>query len=135
VRLLSAALAVMMLQAAAPMRTVARGDQSFIESERQVVARTAAEWSAVWQQHNPDQPVPPVDFAKEMVVGVFLGSRNTAGFSVEVVSATPEQGALVVRYRQVSPPPGAITAQVITMPFHLVAVPKTAGEVKFQRMQ
>jgi hypothetical protein len=135
VRLLSAALAVMMLQATAPMRTVARGDQSFIESERQVVARTAAEWSAVWRQHDPDRPVPAVDFAKETVVGVFLGSRNTAGFSVEVVSATSEQGALVVRYRQNSPPPDAITAQVVTMPFHLVAIPKTAGDVKFQRVQ
>jgi len=123
-----------MLQTTAPMRTVARGEQSFIESERQVVARTAAEWSAVWRQHDPDRPVPMVDFAKEMVVGVFLGSRNTAGFSVEVVSATPEQGALVVRYRQVSPSPNAITAQILTMPFHLVAIPKTAGDVKFQRL-
>jgi hypothetical protein len=133
VTVFSAAVAVMMLQATAPMRTVARGDQSFIESERQVVARTAGEWSAIWRQHDPDRPAPMVDFAKEMVVGVFLGSRSTAGFSVEIVSATSEQGALVVRYRQVSPSPGPITAQIVTMPFHLVAIPK-AGDVKFQRV-
>jgi hypothetical protein len=135
VKLLLAALAVLMLQGIAPMRTLARGDQSFIESERQVVARSAAEWIALWRQHDPDRPVPAVDFAKEMAVGVFLGSRNTAGFSVEIVSATVEQGTLVVRYRQQAPSPDAITAQVITMPFHLVAMPKASGDVKFQRVQ
>ena len=133
--LLASALAVLMLQAPAAMRTVARGDQSFIESERQVVARSSAEWNAVWRQHDPDRPAPAVDFSKEMVVGVFLGSRNTGGYSVEVVSATVEQDALIVRYRQRTPSPDAITAQIITMPFHLVAIPKTAVEVKFQRVQ
>jgi len=129
VRLLAAALAVLMLQAPASMRTVARGDQSFIESERRVVARSSAEWNAIWRQHDPDRPVPAVDFSKEMVVGVFLGSRNTGGYSVEILSAAVEQGgALLVRYRQQTPPPGAITAQVITMPFHIVAIPKATSD-------
>jgi protease stability complex PrcB-like protein len=135
VTLLAAALAALMLQAPASMRTVARGDQSFIESERQVVARSSAEWNAIWRQHDPDRPVPAVDFSKEMVVGVFLGSRNTGGYSVEIVSASVEQDALIVRYRQRTPPPDAITAQVITMPFQLVAIPKTDAAVKFQRVQ
>ncbi len=133
--LLAAVLAVLMLQAPASMRTIARGDQSFIESERQVVARSSAEWTAIWRQHDPDRPVPAVDFSKEMVVGVFLGSRNTGGYSVEILSATVEQDALTVRYRQRTPAPDAITAQIITMPFHVVAVPKTAAAVKFERVQ
>ena len=132
--LLAAALAMLMMQAPAAMRTVARGDQSFIESERQVVARSSAEWNTIWRQHDPDRPVPAVDFSKEMVVGVFLGSRNTGGYSVEVLSAAVEQDALIVRYRQRTPPPGAITAQVITMPFHIVAIPQSTADVKFQRV-
>ena len=132
---LAALLALLMLQTTAPMRTLARGDQSFIESERQVVARSGAEWNALWRQHDPERAAPAVDFAKEMVVGVFLGSRNTAGYSVEILSAAVEQGTLVVRYRQRAPSPGAITAQIITMPFHLVAVPTASAEVKFQRLQ
>jgi hypothetical protein len=134
VTLLAAALAVLMLQAPASMRTIARGDQSFIESERQVVARTSAEWNALWRQHDPDRPVPAVDFSKEMVVGVFLGSRNTSGFSVEILGATVEQDILIVRYRQRAPAADAITAQVITMPFQFVAIPKTAAPVKFERV-
>jgi len=79
--------------------------------------------------------VPAVDWSTEMVAGVFLGSRNTAGYTVEILSVAPEQGALVVRYRQREPASDAITAQIITTPYHLVAVPRNAGEVKFERVQ
>jgi hypothetical protein len=70
-----------------------------------------------------------------MIVAVFLGSRNTAGYSVEIVSAQPRADALIVRYRQREPGRDAITAQIITMPYHIVAVPRTTGEVKFERVQ
>jgi hypothetical protein len=131
----AAALAILMVQATAPMRTIARGDQSGVDVERQVVARTAAEWTGLWRQHAAGQPAPSVDFAKEMVVAVFLGSRNTAGYSVEIVNAETEQGSLIVRYRQRAPSPDAITAQIITTPFQIVAIPKASGDVTFQRVQ
>jgi hypothetical protein len=134
VRAIAAALAALMLQTTAPMRTIARGDQSGLETERRAVARTDAEWTALWRQHAPAGPAPPVDFSKETVVGVFLGSRSTAGYSVEIVSAALDQGTLLVRYRQRAPAPDAITAQIITTPFHIVAVPKTSADVKFERI-
>ena len=37
---------------------------------------------------------------REMVVAVFLGSRPTAGYSVEIVGATDDGGVLVVQYRE-----------------------------------
>jgi hypothetical protein len=74
-----------------------------------------------------------VDFSKEMVVGVFLGSRPTAGYTLEIVSATQDGGKLTVRYREASPPRDAITAQVLTSPYHIVALPFFPGEVKFEK--
>ena len=74
------------------------------------------------------------DFTREMVVGVFLGSRPTAGYGVEIVRAREEAGALVVQYREGSPSRDAMTAQVITMPYHLVAVPRDEGEVRFEKV-
>lgn len=133
--LIAAALAMFVAQATAPMRTIARGDQSGVDLERQVVVHTAAEWTALWRQHAPGQPAPAVDFAKETVIAVFLGSRNTAGYAVEIVSAEAEQGSLIVRYRQRAPSPDAITAQIITTPFQIVAIPKATGDVRFQRVQ
>jgi len=139
------ALAVAFLQAAATPdkakapympRTIEKGDQSNVEDAKRVLVRTDAEWSKLWQQHSPDRPKPAVDFSKEMVVGVFMGSRPNAGFSTAVVSATEGGGALIVRYSETRPPRDAITAQVITFPFHIAAIPKaTATNVKFEKVQ
>lgn len=134
--LIVAVLAGMMMQGGAPaLRTLDKGDQSNMDDAKQAVARTAAEWTALWNQHSPDRPRPAVDFSKDMVVGVFLGSRPTAGWVLEIVSAAPEGDAFVVRYRELAPPPGAVTAQVITSYHHLVAVPKTSATVRFEKLK
>jgi hypothetical protein len=113
--------------------TIDKGNQSNIDAGRMATVRTEAEWTRLWQEHNPDRPRPSVDFSKQMVVGVFMGSRNTAGFGVEIVSAADADGVVTVHYRETVPPRGGITAQVITSPYHLVSVPKTASTVTFQK--
>ena len=129
-------LAAAILQAAAPQpfRDLDKGTQSFVDEGRQVVARTAAEWSTLWRRHSPDRLQPAVDFTQEMVVGVFLGSRPTAGYALEIAGVEVGAGELVVRYRERRPRGDAITAQVITSPYHLVAVARRDGEVRFQRI-
>ena len=122
------------LQGVPPLRVLEKGDQSNVDDARQVAVRTAAEWTTLWRQHSPDREQPRVDFGRDMIVGVFLGSRTTAGFSVEIVSALVDQGILVVRFRETRPQSGRIVAQVITSPYHLVAVPRHSGEVRFERL-
>jgi hypothetical protein len=126
--------AAVLLQADAPLRVLDKGDQSNVDEARQVVVRTAAGWTALWRQHAPDRPRPAVDFARDMVAGVFLGSRPSAGFAIDVVSAREEHGNLVVRYRESSPGPGAVAAQVITSAYCIVALPRRDGEVRFERV-
>jgi protease stability complex PrcB-like protein len=121
------------LQTTVPMRSLDKGPMSQVDSARQAVARSAAEWSALWSQHAGDRARPAVDFSKEMVVAVFLGTRPTAGFSVEVVGARQEGATLIVSYRESRPQPGVVTAQVLTSPFHVVAVPMH-GDVKWERV-
>jgi len=118
-----------------PMRTLEKGSVSLIDGARQATARTADEWAALWRQHAPDRPRPSVDFSKEMVVGVFMGSRPTAGFAVEIVGVREEADGVVVQYRETRPSRDAMTAQVLTAPYHLVAVPKSAGAVTFEELK
>ena len=127
-------LVLLALQRVSPLRVLEKGDQSNVDEARQVALRTAGEWKTLWRQHSPDRDQPRVDFGRDMVVGVFLGSRTTAGFSVEIVSALVEQGALVVRFRETRPQDDGIVAQVITSPYHLVAIPRHSGEVKFEKL-
>jgi hypothetical protein len=121
-------------QSAAPaFRTVEKGSQSNIDAARQVVIRTAAEWAAFWKTHNYDKPAPPIDFGKEMVIGVFMGSRPTGGYSTEISAIAERDNGLVVTYREASPRADAMTVQVLTFPYQLVATAKRAGEVTFEK--
>lgn len=116
------------------MRLLDKGVHSNMDDARQAVARTPGEWDALWRQHSPDRPQPKIDFAREMAAGVFLGSRPTAGFDVEIVGSAAMDGTLVVQYREVRPAGDAITAQIITSPYHLVALPRFTGDVRFERV-
>jgi hypothetical protein len=116
-------------------RMIEKGDHSNIDDARQVLVRTDAEWSALWQQHAADRPKPTIDFSQEMVVGVFMGSRPNAGFSTTITLTTAANLALIVKYRETIPPRDAITAQVITAPYHLIAIPKAeVKDVKFEKV-
>jgi hypothetical protein len=119
---------------AATMKTVDKGPMSGIDAARQVTVRTPADFAALWKSHAADRKMPDVDFDSTMVVGIFLGARPTAGFGVEIVSAQPDAGALVVKYKETRPSRDAISAQVVTTPFHLVAVPKFEGTVRFEKL-
>jgi hypothetical protein len=130
-----ASVGVMAQTAGDAVRTVDKGEQSNIDEAKQVVVRTEAEWTKLWQQHSPDRKRPAVDFSKDMVVGVFMGSRPTAGYNVSIVSTFAKDGNVLVQYRDSQPRPGAVAAQVLTFPYHLVAVPKAAGQVTFEKVK
>jgi PrcB C-terminal len=128
-------IALVVLQVLASFTTVARGTNSSIDESRQVVIRGADEWQALWKAHDPDRAMPAVDFTRSQVVGFFLGSRPTAGFSVEITAVKKDGERAVVEYVERRPPPGALTAQVLTSPYHLVSVSRDIGMVEFRRLQ
>ena len=114
--------------------TVAQGAMSNIEEPRTAVVRTATEWQALWKEHGPAQAAPAVDFAESTVVGVFLGSRPSAGFAVEITGVKAEGNRTIVEYVERRPPRDNFVAQVITSPFHIVRVPRTTGPIEFRRL-
>lgn len=117
-----------------PFTNIAKGDASGQQTAKQVTVRTAAEWAALWKDHAPTEKMPTVDFAKDMVVGIFLGTKPSAGHEVEIVGVRTEQKDLIVEYVQKQPGRGTMAAQLLTEPFHLVAVPKHAGTVRFMHV-
>jgi PrcB C-terminal len=127
-------LAVLLQALLPPTRSLDRGTQSDISIQRQVSVRDDAEWEMLWRLHAATRQRPAVDFASEMVVGVFTGARPTAGFSVEIAGYRQSGNSVVVQYRESSPARGALTAQVLTAPFHLVAIPKQTGDVTFEKL-
>jgi hypothetical protein len=131
--IIAAALIMVASMSAQPLSftNLAKGDMSGQQMSKQVTVRTAAEWQALWKDHAPTEKMPNVDFAKDMVVGIFLGSKPSAGHSVEIVAVRTDEKEFVVEYVQKQPGRGTMAAQILTEPYHLVTVPKHAGTVRF----
>jgi hypothetical protein len=119
----------------ASFTTVVKGDASNQLTGRQVAIRTMAEWQALWKDHAPAEKMPVVDFSSRMVVGLFLGSKPSTGYQVEIIAVQSEGDTLIVNYLERQPARGMLSAQILTEPFHLVAVPRHGGPVKFNRIE
>ena len=119
---------------APPVRTVDKGPMSELSAPRQVSIADRDAWGALWKTHAPGRPAPEVDFTRETVVAVFLGTRPTAGFAVEIVGVREDGGNVVVQYRETRPSRDSIAAQVLTAPYHVAAIPRRAGTITFERL-
>lgn len=116
-----------------PFTSVARGTVSGIANPQDIVIQSAQEWLALWSRHAPTTPPPPVDFAMEVVIGIFAGQRPTAGHEVQIVAIERGVAEVIVVYQVREPRSGALVAQMLTYPFHLVRLPRQGVPVRFER--
>lgn len=121
--------------ASVELETVAHGFSSGIHSASTPVVRDASEWARLWAEHESvvtgKTDPPAVDFADQIVVGVFLGDKPTGGYDVTIVRAEETSGDVTVYYEETSPAPDMMVAQVVTQPYHLVALRSSATSVRF----
>lgn len=127
--------AAMQAAPAPPVQVISREMMSQVDDPRQVVARSAAEFAALWKQHAGSKPAPPVDFGSRMVVAVFLGTRTSAGFSAEIVRTREADGKLIVEWQERRPGRDEVSAQVMTSPAIVATIPKFAGDVTFEKVE
>ena len=111
--------------------TVAQGDASRIVDPRRIVVRTPEEWSKLWQLHaGSTAALPSVSFAERIVAAAFAGERPTAGHRIDI-QADGDGGTVRLRVHERTPPGDALVAQVLTFPFHIVSLPRAAGNVSW----
>ena len=70
-----------------------------------------------------------------MVIARVRRQPADRGFRGAHRSVTTAGDALIVRYRETRPTPDAITAQVLTFPYHMVVVPTRPGRVTFEHVE
>lgn len=122
-----------------PVRPVGMGSYSALAEPSQAVVRDPVAWLDLWNRHvagthEIPQP-PPVYFDREMVVAVFQGRQSTAGYRIAITGAEVVAGDLRVYILREAPPPGGVTASVVTSPFHMVAMPQLPLPVHFIDIQ
>lgn len=118
-------------------RAMWRAENARAQSQSFLVARSDAEWAALWDLAG--RPPPGRLPSDQMALGVFLGTRTTTGYSVDILRLRPERrdgqrDRLVVEYREVTPPEGLITAQVLTSPYAIILVDRSEAVVRYNRM-
>jgi hypothetical protein len=117
--------------ASLPFVVVGKGAVSGVAGPGSRIARTDAEWQALWQSLSLRGAQPAVQFQNTMVVALFLGSRPTAGFEADITGVKREGDVLVIDWRERMPEPG--NPPVDTTPFVLVGVPQHGGAVRFEK--
>lgn len=114
------------------IETIAKGDASRIVEPRRFLVRDRHAFTAIWAAHaGPDATVPPVDFDKHMVAAVFAGERPQPGYGVSITGTRHEGELLVVVVEEQTPDPGVVAAQILISPFHIAALDRDDGEVRF----
>ena len=97
------------------------GAQSAAFNDMFVTARDERGWRLLWQLVGEDPPGPLPEEA--MGLAVFLGARPTAGYRVEIAEVLESPGDVTALYRETTPPPGAVTSQILTAPYAITLVP------------
>ena len=121
------------------IRTLSQGNFSGIQTASEIVVTNAAQWAEVWTKHSaqrtPKEEPPTVDFEKETVLFVALGSKPTGGHRVEIaeVRQSGDKTEVLVKIR--APRPGGFSIQAVTAPYHAVAISKVKGPVTFRTEQ
>lgn len=117
-------------KAAAPRPLVPRGFWSAtlggLGTDGGAVITNATDWADLWRRLGRAEPLPSVDFDKEMAVAVFAARREDLQRAVEVVSLVEEAGALKIRYRVKEE-----AAKSPSAPYHVVVAPKSALPFEF----
>jgi len=115
-----------------------RGDISRAQSPTFLVARTEAEWRALWDLVGTRPPgALPENL---MALAVFLGSRNSSGYGVEIVTIMADRrpgrrDQLLAEYREIRPTSEQFQSQVLTSPYVITLIDRTDTPVRYGKAE
>jgi hypothetical protein len=130
-----------------PFETVSQGQQGVLNEKQNIIIKTQGEWDdfrerirLIVDRKTYEEPALPfrnsnIDFDKEMVVVVYMGQRNTGGYSTEITQIKEREDEIRVYYRETSPSFGgsngdAVT-QALTSPYHIIKLEKIDKGINF----
>ena len=117
---------------------LARGNQAVAGEQRRFeIASSQSELVRLWNEAYGSQlelpPIPNLDFRRQSVLGLFLETKPTGGYGIEVQDVSLEDGEVYVDVALIEPRPGAITTQALTTPWVLIRVPREEVDVAWFR--
>lgn len=105
------------------------GPFSSITEPQTRVVTTLPQWEKLWKDIGaPEAPV--IDLQIYLAAAVFLGQRNTGGYSVKLLEPLSRAGKVVIPYRETVP--RGIVFQAITYPYAVRVYARTGAEISIE---
>ncbi len=119
------------------IETIEKGIYCGITEKRNYVIKNEDEWKNLWVNiHSGVLIEPPpqtqIDFSNYSVIAVFMGEKNTGGYSIEIDKIYHEGDKIVVYINESTPAPDMMVTQALTQPYHIVKVERIDKEVIFK---
>ncbi len=112
-----------------------KGYHGGIKEVGEQVIEDATTWEKVWKQVHatlrPLPKLPEVDFERQIVLAVFMGGRNTGGYSIDITHVKDAGKFLEVSVRRMSPDARDVTTQALTAPYDMLVIEKPGKPVRF----
>ena len=77
----------------------------------------------------PNYKLPNVDFSKEVVLGLFMGSKSSGGYAIKIDHIKIDDKYTAVFINEVKPT--GMATSVITQPFYLAKMNKPSKPIRF----
>jgi len=110
-----------------------------IRQADELIIQDADAWETLWSRvHStrfPKPEPPAIDFQKQTVLAVFMGTRNTGGYGIRIESVVDTGEETIARVKQRFPPPGAMVTMALTQPYDIVTIAKQDQPVKFEQIK
>lgn len=90
--------------------------------------RSIEQWRAFWRRFS-ETAAPEVDFARNDVVVVLMGTQGGSGYSVHIGRVRPASAGVRVELLFCAPPRDSTQLTVVTSPYDIKLMPKVNGTV------
>ncbi len=117
-------------------KVITEGQYTVIDKQMTLVFTSKDKFEEHWKlmnrAHDPTPPLPKVDWAKNQLIVIHLGKRNSGGFSLKVESIKETRSnEWTVTYIESQPADDEIVTMAITSPYLILETQKSNAKVKF----
>lgn len=118
-----------------PFEVIHSGTYCSVSAKKEVVITNNDDYQKLMGEvyANLDQMprIPDVDFTKNDVVAVFMGTKNTGGYAINFDKVIKRTDAVTCAVFESSPGKNCSVTEALTQPYEIVKIPKMNKKIKF----
>lgn len=81
----------------------------------------------------PNSTETPIDFSKNILVGIFSGLKTTNGYAIKITTIVENKCEILINYYEKAPQPGEMIAAMPTYPADFILIPRTTKPILFNK--